>query len=61
MYLSCSPILSCMHFLIINGKLALLNLHPILVLLHLISWLNSFLLGPGGAGVGRGNGRFQMG
>ena len=56
MYLSCSLILSCMHFRIINVKFAVLNLHPIHVLLHLISWLNSFCLGPGEAGVGRGGG-----
>ena len=54
MYLSCSLILSCMHFRIINVKFAVLNLHPIHVLLHLISWLNSFRLGPREAGVGGG-------
>ena len=52
MYVSCSLILSCMHFRIINVKFAVLNSHPIHVLLHLISWLNSFRLGPGEAGVG---------
>ena len=30
--------------------------HPIHVLLHLISWLNSFRLGPGEARVGGGGG-----
>ena len=54
MYMSCSLILSCMHFRIINVKFAVLNSHPIHVLLHLISWLNSFCLGPGEAGVGGG-------
>ena len=54
MYLSCSLILSCMHFRVINVKFAVLNLHPIHVLLYLISWLNSFRLGPGEAGVGGG-------
>ena len=54
MYLSCSLILSCKHFCIINVKFALLNLHPKHILLHLISWLNSFRLGPGGMKVGRG-------
>ena len=54
MYLSCSLLLSCMHFRIINVKFAVLNSHPIHVLLHLISWLNSFHLGPREAGVGGG-------
>ena len=61
MYLSCSLILSCMHFRIINVKFAVLNLHPIHVLLHLISWLNSFRLGPGEAGVGGGECRISNG
>ena len=56
MYLSCSLLLSCMHFRIINVKFAVLNSHPIHVLLHLISWLNSFRLGPREAGVGGGGG-----
>ena len=54
MYLSCSLLLSCMHFRIINVKFAVFNLHPVHVLLHLISWLNSFCLGPREAGVGGG-------
>ena len=54
MYLSCSLLLSCMHFRITNVKFAVLNSHPIHVLLHLISWLNSFRLDPREAGVGGG-------